>query len=634
MSYYGANDSSGEDGRPGHMIADGLSAADANMDFSIFDNDGDGKVEFVYCIYAGYGENVTGNSTNTIWPHQWELSSSVGVKTHDGVKFDVYACSNELAVSESFAQQYGGYYLSGIGVMCHEFSHCLGLPDLYDTTYSSGLSTFNYWDLMDSGSYTAEGYVPVGYSAYARDFMGWKSLEVINERGDYSMVSINKKEGKGYKIVNDANSNEYFVLENRQVDVWDTYLFNTGMLISHIDYDKNIWNNNTLNTNKNHLRYSLVPADNEILEYTGSNGSAVSASYRGDVWPGTSGNTEFTDTSVPAAKVFTGGYLGKPVTNIKEENEVVYFSFMKGVIDTPAVLPATDVASNAFRANWGAVEYAAEYIVELEKVVDAGEGNGEAKVLLSENFAGCTKANETINNLDNYLSEPGWSGAKLYGEQGVIRVGTASTAGSLRTPKLNNNGKVTLSFSMKKYNTTDTGAVLTISLVKSSGVATDIVSISATSDWVQKEVEIDATGDFYIEFSTKNSTGKKRVSVDNVVVSYKSSITTTLVESISTAELSYVFTGLEPETTYRYRVAADDGDAISEYSGYVTVTTAARQVISGDVDGDGVVDVADVTAIVECILSEDVTLEQFDVNNDGAVDVADITKVVSVILSE
>jgi hypothetical protein len=151
---------------------------------------------------------------------------------------------------------------------------------------------------------------------------------------------------------------------------------------------------------------------------------------------------------------------------------------------------------------------------------------------------------------------------------------------------------------------------------------------------VQKEVEIDATGDFYIEFSTKNSTGKKRVSVDNVVVSYKSSITTTLVESISTAELSYVFTGLEPETTYRYRVAADDGDAISEYSGYVTVTTAARQVISGDVDGDGVVDVADVTAIVECILSEDVTLEQFDVNNDGAVDVADITKVVSVILSE
>ncbi len=634
MAYYGANDSSGNDARPGNMIADALAAADAGMDFSVFDNNGDGKVEFVYCIYAGYGENVTGNSSNTIWPHQWELSASVGVKTYDGVKFDVYACSNELAVSEDFAEAYGGHYLSGIGTMCHEFSHCLGLPDIYDTE-GTGESTFNYWDIMDSGCYAAEGYVPVGYSAYARDFMGWRPLEVLNEKGHYSMSSINEKEGKGYKVVNDANSNEYFILENRQNGGWDAYLFNTGMLISHIDYDKTIWNNNTLNTNKKRLRYSLVPADNEILEYDGNNSAAVAASYRGDVWPGTSNNTAFTDTSLPAAKVFTGGYLGKPVTNIKEENGIVSFSFMMGVVDAPEALDATEISHNAFRANWKAVEQVEEYFVELEKVIEVGDGEGDATVLLSENFTGCTKANEEIKSLDDYLAATGWTGSKLYGETGVMRVGTSAGAGSIRTPKLNHSGTLTLSFSMKKYNTNDTGSVLTISVVKSNGVATDIESFTASGSWDEKVVEVDVTGDFYIELSTKNSTGKKRVSIDNVVIGYNSSVASTIVESASTSETSYLFTGLEPGTTYRYRVAASDGYATSDYSQYVTVVTAVRQY--GDINGDGDVDVADVTTVVGYILSpstSSIKFEEVDINGDGDVDVADVTSIVSLILAQ
>ena len=367
MAYYGANNSSGDDSRPGNMIADGLSAADANFDFSKFDNNGDGEVEFVYCIYAGYGENVTGNSTNTIWPHQWTLSATVGKKTHDGVKFDTYACSNELAISEDFNQSYGAYYLSGIGTMLHEFSHCLGLPDFYDTK-GSGKSTFGYWDIMDSGSYTAEGYVPVGYSAYERDFMGWKSMEVLSKKGRYSMASIDSNDGKGYKIVNDANSNEYYILENRQQNGWDAFLFNTGMLITHVDYNKSAWDNNTVNTSKSHLRYALVHADNEFIAFNGSNGTQAAVSYKGDVWPGTTGKTEFTDTSNPAATVYTGGYLGKPITRIKHENGVVSFSFMMSAVDVPVVLPASEVSATGFRANWEAVEGAEEYVLELQEV--------------------------------------------------------------------------------------------------------------------------------------------------------------------------------------------------------------------------------------------------------------------------
>lgn len=587
MSYYGGNDSGGNDRRPGYMIADGLSAADANMDFSIFDNNGDGEVEFVYCIYAGYGENVTGNDTNSIWPHQWELSASAGTKTYDGVKFDVYACSNELAISEDFSEAYGGKYLLGIGTMCHEFSHCLGLPDFYDTSSSgTGLSTFGYWDIMDSGSYTAEGYIPTGYSAYERDFMGWRTLEVLETKGTYSMKALTQG-GKGYKIVNDANSDEYYILENRQQEGWDTYLFNSGMLITHVDYNATAWNNNTVNTSKSHLRFSLVPADNEILEYDGTNGAEANASYRGDIWPGTSGNTSFTDTSVPAATVFTGGYLGKPVTDIAVVDGVVSFMFLRGVVDTPAVLPATDITNSGFTANWEAVEDATEYTVELEKVQQLGEGEGDAVSLLSENFIGCTRSNEGITTLDNYTLVSGWTGSKLFGEIGVMRIGSSSSVGTLKTPKLNHSGTVTISLSMKTYNSSDTGSVLTVSLVNTNGVAMANESFTATSSWENKEIEFSVAGDFYIELSTINSTGKKRVNIDDVEVSYKSSQTFVLVDRVTTDADYYVFTELIENETYRYRVSASDGYGSSEFSGYESVVISSAtsvDAVQGDAD--------------------------------------------------
>lgn len=572
MAYYGANNSSGSDSRPGHMIADGLKIADENFDFSIFDNNGDGTVEFVYCVYAGYGENVTGNDENSIWPQQWELSATTGTKTHDGVKFNVFACSNELAISEDFSEAYGGKYLSGIGTMCHEFSHCLGLPDLYDTSSSgTGMSTFGYWDLMDSGSYTAEGYIPTGYSAYERDFMGWRALEVLTDKGNYSMEALTSG-GHGYKIVNDANSNEYYILENRQQEGWDTYLFNAGMLISHVDYNANIWNNNTINNTKSHLRFSLVPADNEIIEYDGTNGSAVNASYKADVWPGTTGNTAFTDTSVPAATLFTGDFLGKPVTNISMKDGVVSFTFLQGVMDIPTVLPASDITDSGFAANWQPVEDATEYTVELEKFVQVADGEGDAITLLSEDFVGCTKSNESISNIDNYTSVSGWTCSKVFGEQGVLRIGSSSSVGTLKTPKLNYNGKVTVTFEIANYSSSDTGCILTVSLVNTNGVAVATENYTATTSWEAKSITFDATGDFYIEFSTINSTGKKRVNIDNVVVAYKSSTSVTFIERVTTAETSYTFTGLEGDGMYRYRVTASDGYGSSEFSAYEIVT--------------------------------------------------------------
>lgn len=568
MAYYGENDKWGNDLRVGRMIADGLNAADANFDFSIFDNDGDGEAEFVYCIYAGFGESYAGNDENTVWPSSWELRYSVGYQTHDGVRFNTYACSSEIALYEDDAAIYGKS-LSGIGLVCHEFSHCLGLPDVYDVNYNGG-STMHYWDLMDCGNYTADGYVPVGYNAYQRDFMGWKPLLPLEDKGEYSMLPLTSG-GNGYKLVNEANSNEYFIFENRKQENWDSYLFGNGMLITHVDYDKTAWDSNELNTNLSHLRYKLIPADNEIIEFDGTNSAAAGTSFRGDVWPGATGNTAFTDTSLPAAKWNTGVAVGKPITDIKLENSVITFSFMRGVVDAPAVLAATDITDSGFTANWVAVNDAVEYTVELEKIAQVTDGAGDVAVLLEEDFVGCTKANESLKSLDNYLSTDGWTGSSLYGEAGVIRVGASSSAGSLKTPKLNKNGAVTVSFSVTNYNVSDTGSMLTVSAVGSNGVVIESTTIAATSSWVSKELEFNVAGDFYIEFSTINSTGKKRVKIDNIVVYYKSSYSTEIVDVVTVGATSYTFTGLEGGGVYRYRVSASDGYGSSAFSAYESV---------------------------------------------------------------
>ncbi|MBQ5627896.1 MAG: M6 family metalloprotease domain-containing protein, partial [Bacteroidaceae bacterium] len=295
MSYYGGNDTSGDDKKATYMVKEGIKKADAaGFDFSKCDNNGDGEVEFIYCIYAGYSESY-GADENTVWPHQWQLSAEAGSVTVDGVKCDTYACSGELVYNEKYEDRIGKT-MAGIGLICHEFSHCLGLHDIYDTTYKSGNWCMDYWDVMDQGNYAAEGYVPVGYSAYQRDFCGWRELVEINSKGAYSMQPLTQG-GVAYKVVNEANKNEYYILENRKQEEWDTYLFGSGMLVIHVDYLKSAWENNTINTTKNHPRYTIIPADNELAAYGEVSNAEFVASLKGDVWPGTSGNTELTNTS-------------------------------------------------------------------------------------------------------------------------------------------------------------------------------------------------------------------------------------------------------------------------------------------------------------------------------------------------
>lgn len=583
MSYYGGNDANGDDKKASYAVKEGIQKADATFDFSKCDNNGDGEVEFIYCIYAGYSESY-GASENTIWPHQWALSSQAGSITVDGVKCDTYACSGELVYSEEYEPEIGKV-LAGIGLICHEFSHCLGLHDIYDTTYESGNWGMDYWDVMDQGNYAAEGYVPVGYSAYQRDFCGWRDLVVLDKKGDYSMKPLTQG-GTAYKVVNDANPNEYYILENRKQEVWDTYLFNSGMLVIHVDYNKSAWDNNTINTTKNHPRYTLIPADGKLDVYGEVSAQQFVASLKGDVWPGTSGNTELTNTSVPAAKVYTGGYMNKPIRGIKYTDGIISFNFMGGSFVAPVVSQATDVTETSFVANWEAVEGAEEYNVELYKVTEAADGSGDAATLLSEDFVGCTKTNTDVSaTIDDCTATSGWTGKYVYSEGGVLRVGSSKNAGTLTTPIFNATGEVSLSFSAALYNSADTGVKLTVSMKDATGATLASKDVEPAVAMEVYTLAAEVNGEFHVEFTTSASSGKKRVNVDNITLSATLSFSSECVERVSTNELSYKFAELEAGAKYRYRVQAKDAYGASAFSDYMDV-----QMTPTSIDGIAVED--------------------------------------------
>lgn len=332
-AYYGAHGSSGEnDVRRGTMILEAVKAADPDVNYADYSWNNNGEVDQVYVLYAGHGE-ADGSDVNTIWPHESALTDSeVGVVYTTGdvdasgnkVIVDTYACGPELLQSTR----------AGIGTLCHEFSHCLGYPDLYDTAYGGHMG-MACWDLMDQGSYNGSSFCPPNFTAYEKWYAGWIEPIVLDKATTVKGVPAQDvKYGQTFVVYNDATQDEYYLLENRQntVGLWDTKLPASGMMITHVDYDKDIWYYNRVNTNANytdlyndHERCTIFCADND--RRYGSGG----ATPYGDLYP-YDGNNELTDTSKPAARIYNGGKrMGKPITNITQnEDGTIDFDFMGG----------------------------------------------------------------------------------------------------------------------------------------------------------------------------------------------------------------------------------------------------------------------------------------------------------------
>ena len=351
MKNYGSNDEEGYDEHAGDLVAEVLKLGNKDIDYRDYDTDGDGVVDFCYVIYAGYGE-AQGGGVNTIWPHQWTLADATGAALKlDGVQVNGYACSSEL-------HGYNGSTLDGIGTICHEFGHCLGLPDFYDTSDEGNNFGMNVWSIMDYGCYNENGNTPAGYTAYEKEFLGWIDIETIDTEQELTLRPT-AEGGKAYRIVTAENTDEYFLIENIQKKGWNRGAYGHGLLITHVDYKASAWTDNTVNSG-DVQRMTIVPADGTCVKNV--------RSWGGDLYPGTSGNTEFSDYSTPASQTNQGRALSKPITGIRETDGVITCSFMKGCGDITTALSAESVTPYSFTAQWNQRPGTSEYVVEFYRI--------------------------------------------------------------------------------------------------------------------------------------------------------------------------------------------------------------------------------------------------------------------------
>lgn len=343
-SYYGANDPWGNDLRPHYMVIEALDALDEDVDFSQYDCDGDGYIDNVFIFYAGRGENAGGGAV-TVWPHANTLSNLKETgHIYDGVEVDRYGCTNEWT----------GTRPDGVGTFIHEFGHVLGLPDLYPTGYANSF-TPDSWSVMDHGSYNNDSMTPPLYSVFERYALGWIRPNEIDRAVSASLQPIgNNMAG----ILRTPRETEFFLFENRQQTGWDEFIPGHGMLVWHIDYNDNIWTNNTVNNTPSHQYVDLMEADNVRNDQTRG----------GDCFPGESNVTSFTATTTPGMTTWGGVDLDFPITGIKEtEAGIVTFNVLGGAsTEFPVVTveEVSDLTATGFRISWNATE-GLDYLVSV-----------------------------------------------------------------------------------------------------------------------------------------------------------------------------------------------------------------------------------------------------------------------------
>lgn len=336
----------------GEFITEAIKKADekCDIDWKKYDWDDDGEVEQVFVLYAGYGQ-ATGGPTGTIWPNAWTLDEALqnsdgnGGFSIDGVFINQYACSNELYLDS-------GTVPMGLGVFCHEFSHCMGLPDMYDTNYGS-TPTMGDWDLLAGGSYNGPqgiGWCPAGWTSYERAYAGWLELTEL-KAGDIikGMTSLEEADGKAYVIYNDNHKDEYYLLENHKGMGWDKYTPENGLLIIHVDYDKDLFDNNIVNS-----KGEFTPAEGYDRYFTNDHPRMAPFSRVRSIQNDTYFYTypmdaprgvvdSLTDTSKPAAELYNAladgsKLMGKPVYNIEKDGDGnISFTFMTKEKETDAI---------------------------------------------------------------------------------------------------------------------------------------------------------------------------------------------------------------------------------------------------------------------------------------------------------
>ena len=335
----------GWDTRISNILKAVLAEADKTVNFNNYDLNNDGVIDMVYVIFAGYGSYMQGNNMKFMWPHANDYSEYVNAyqrardyykfPSYDGKKFGRYACSVEIQDFEALASQHA--YPDGIGTMCHEFSHVLGLADHYQTQNSeTPAQTPGEYDLMDNGGDSNQGLSPVGYSAFERYVLGFadNTVTTLDVAGNYSLEPFNTS-NKAF-IVKTKKDGEVFYVENRQKQGWDESLPKHGLLVWRVDTsDPKKFISNTVNVsagkeclqlvdNAPFTGIDLTPATNAVWEAKGAaidlydittNGGVISFEAGKDLYPPTVEDFEATPVAQSGATALAGKFCSWSLQN-------------------------------------------------------------------------------------------------------------------------------------------------------------------------------------------------------------------------------------------------------------------------------------------------------------------------------
>ena len=506
------------------VFAQAIANLSSTVDFSKYDADGDGVVDMMYFIVAGYGANYSGNSSAYLWPHKWSLEY-VDIPRYNGKRMGKYACSVELYGWESNQQT----ILDGIGTVCHEFSHVLGLPDEYDTDYEAGGQSHDpgQWSVMAGGSYSQLGRLPVGYSAFQRYASGFLTPKVITSTGKFELNPM-QENNEAYMLKTPVDK-EFFLLENRQQSGWDAMLPGHGMLVFRVDSTNlEVWETNRVNATPSHNYYELLRA-----------GNSTSGAQTSDPFPGTSNIMTLNNSTTPSLCTWNGTYNTFGLSEIAETNGVINFQVNK-------------------------------------------EGNVE---MLVEDFEtmGSTSATGSTNVRGRFCS---WNFTKC----GVAAPGKDACDG-------------TYSVAMKKPSAITTAEPITINPFM---ISVYFFNPTSTTAKFKVQYSIDKTewedlGEVNVQTSTEGKASFKMPTLSEPAYFRVSQVGGSTTAKVYVDNISFSY----------YKEAGEEGD----------------------INGDGTVDVSDVTALINKILgTSDYADEVCDINGDGEINVSDVTQLINQIL--
>lgn len=305
MNYYGGNNMYSHDNNALELALEAIKNLPDDIDLSVYDNDGDGVVDNVHIIFAGYGEE-SGGSVSAIWSHEYPHTLNL---TKNGYKFAGYSCSPELR--SNFGKR-----ISRIGVICHELGHAFGANDFYDVDYSSNgqYEGTGEWDLMASGSWNNNGVTPANFNPYVKivDF-GWARPIVPQREGEIFMDPYNTT--PCVLSLSTSNPGDYYLLEFRKKQNFDLGVPGEGILIYHVHPQiESRRASNTIN-NQHPQNFYPVCASNRESPFSTSKYGDINST--GCPFPGTTSTNQLSSSTIPNVFQWDGGTPNFSINDIR-----------------------------------------------------------------------------------------------------------------------------------------------------------------------------------------------------------------------------------------------------------------------------------------------------------------------------